>query len=63
MNALPLLLLLLLLPAEPPPPNRKPNWTMNAAIEAKKLASVITITSRLAMCVSSCPSTPSSSGE
>ena len=29
-----------------PPPNQKPIWTMNDAIEAKKLAIVITITSR-----------------
>ena len=28
------------------PPNQKPIWTMNEAIEAKKLAIVITITSR-----------------
>jgi hypothetical protein len=45
-----------------PPPNQKPICTMNDAIEAKKLAIVISITSRLAMWVSSWPSTPSSSG-
>ena len=35
------------------PPNQKPIWTMNAAIEAKKLAIVITITSRFWTWVSS----------
>ncbi len=39
------------------PPNQKPIWTMNDAIEAKKLASVITITSRFWTWVSSWPST------
>ena len=35
------------------PPNQKPIWTMNAAIEAKKLATVITSTSRFWTWVSS----------
>ncbi len=44
-----------------PPPKKKPNCTIIDASEAKKLASVITITSRLMMCVSSWAITPSSS--
>ena len=36
-----------------PPMKKKPIWTMNDAIEAKKLAIVISITSRLATWVSS----------
>ena len=45
----------------PKPPKKNPKRTRIAAIEAKKLAIVITITSRLITCVSSCASTPSSS--
>jgi hypothetical protein len=44
-----------------PPPKKKPNCTIIDAIEAKKLASVMIITSRLITCVSSWASTPSSS--
>jgi hypothetical protein len=44
-----------------PPPKKKPNCTMIDASEAKKLASVITATSRLMMWVSSWAMTPSSS--
>ena len=40
---------------------RSANWAISAASVAKKLASVITITSRLITCVSSCAITPSSS--
>src|ERR1700761_7529892 len=58
----PLLLLLLLRLSPPkPPPNRKPHWVMKAAIEAKKLATVITTTSRFSTWVISWPSTASSS--
>ena len=47
--------------SSPKPPNQKPICTMNEAIEAKKLAIVITITSRFWTWVSSWPSTASSS--
>jgi hypothetical protein len=40
-------------PPPKPPPKKKPNCTISEAIEAKKLASVMTITSRLATWVSS----------
>ena len=44
-----------------PPPKKKPNCTIIDASEAKNAASVMTITSRLAMWVSSWAITPSSS--
>ena len=44
-----------------PPPKKKPNCTIIDAIEAKKLARVMIITSRLTMWVSSWAMTPSSS--
>ena len=44
-----------------PPPKKNPNCTIIDASEAKKPASVMTITSRLAMWVSSWAMTPSSS--
>ena len=37
----------------PPPPKKNENWRIIEASVAKKLASVITITSRLITCVSS----------
>ena len=45
----------------PPPPKKNANWRISDASVAKKLASVITITSRLITWVSSCAITPSSS--
>ena len=57
----PLLLLLSRLLPPKPPPKKKPNWVMNAAIDAKKLAIVMTTTSRFRTWVISCPSTASSS--
>ena len=53
-------MLLLRLPPKPPP-NKNPNWVMKAAIDAKKLAIVITTTSRFRTWVISWPSTASSS--
>ena len=50
-------------PPPKPPPKKNPNCRMNEASVAKKLASVITITSRLITCVSSCAMTPSSSDD
>ena len=48
-------------PSPPQPPKKKPNWVIIEAIVAKKLASVMIITSRFFTCVSSCAMTPSSS--
>ena len=45
----------------PQPPKKNPNWVIIDAIVAKKLASVMIITSRFFTCVSSCAITASSS--
>ena len=50
-------------PPPKPPPKNSANWAISEASVAKKLARVMTITSRLITCVSSCAITPSSSAE